>query len=84
MQRSGEGGVARAVVAKASQYFLAIAPPVEVGRFASRTVQSQCQLDQRLEIKFGPLRPHAGQYLAPVQLPRAIEMREKVLTEFRA
>jgi hypothetical protein len=64
------------------QYFLAMTLPVEVCRFAVRTVQSDRQVDQRFKIKFRLLGVHAGKYLASVLLPRAVELREKVLGEF--
>jgi hypothetical protein len=66
------------------QYFLAIAPPVEVVRFAEHVVQSRRKLDQRSKINLGPFGPHAGEYLAPVLLPGAIEMGDKNLSEFFA
>jgi hypothetical protein len=66
------------------QYFLAIAPPVEVVRFAEHVVQSRRKLDQRSKINLGPFGPHTVECLAPVLLPGAIEIGEESLSEFLA
>jgi hypothetical protein len=61
------------------QYIRTMAAPIEFRWLGEPTMQNLRQLDQRLKIKLGLFGPKALEHLAPILLPRPIEIGEECL-----